>query len=163
VSGRRTLIAVCGASQANDDELRDATEVGRLLAERGAVVLSGGLGGVMAAVAAAVRQAGGTCIGILPGSDAADANPDLTVALPTGMGEARNALIARMCDAMIAIGGGYGTLSEIAFALRIGKPVVSLGSWEIRRPGEAQPDPGLHRVTAADDAVAWVTRQLRAE
>lgn len=163
MSGRPLLIAVCGASQADADELRDAAEVGRLLAERGAVVLCGGLGGVMAAVAGAVRDGGGTSIGILPGSDGADANPDLTIALPTGLGEGRNALIARGCDAMIAIGGGYGTLSEIAFGLRIGKPVVSLGSWEIRRSGEAKPDSGLHRVTTAADAVAWVMRQLRAE
>ena len=91
-------------------------EVGRRLAERGAVVLCGGLGGVMAAVARGVRSAGGTCVGLLPGEDPAAAAPDVTVAVPTGMGEMRNALLARACAGMVAIGGGYGTLSEVGLA-----------------------------------------------
>jgi len=162
VIARAPLIAVCGASEASDGELRAADEIGTLLAARGAVVLCGGLGGVMAAVATAVRRAGGTCIGLLPGDDAAAANRDVTIALPTGMGEMRNALLARCCDAMVAVGGGYGTLSEIAFALRIGKPVVALGSWEIRRPGDEQPEEAVHRVATSADAVAWVMRRARA-
>ena len=133
--------------------------VGRMLAERGVVVLCGGLGGVMAAAAGGVRSAGGTCIGLLPGSDAAAANPDVTLALPTGLGEMRNALMARCCNAMIAVGGGYGTLSEIAFALRIGKPVASLSSWEIRRSGDPEPDPALHRAATAAEAVDWVLQR----
>jgi len=109
----------------------------------------------MAAAARGVAVSGGICIGLLPGDDATQAAADVTVALPTGMGEMRNALIARCCAAMIAIGGGYGTLSEIGFALRLGRPVVALRSWEVRRTGAAAPDERLHRAEAAGEAVAW--------
>ena len=160
MTARPPLIAVCGASQADDSEMRDAEEAGLLLAERGALVVCGGLDGVMAAVARGVRAGAGTCIGLLPGDDPGAANPDVTLAIPTGMGEMRNALIARSCRAMIAIGGGYGTLSEIALALRLGKPVAALRTWEIRRPGADAADAGLHVVTSAADAVDWVLRQV---
>jgi uncharacterized protein (TIGR00725 family) len=141
-------------------DARDAEEVGKLLAERGAVVVCGGLGGVMAAVARGARGGGGTCIGLLPGSDVAGASLDLTIALPTGLGEMRNALIARVCVAMIAIGGGYGTLSEIALGLRLGRPVVALHSWDLRRSVEGEPDPGVHRAATPAEAVDWVLAQL---
>src|SRR2546426_8992655 len=98
----------------------------RLIAERGAVLLCGGLGGVMAAAARGAKQAGGLTVGILPGNDPREANPDIDVALATGMGEMRNALIVRAASAVIAIGGGWGTLSEIAMARRIETPVVGL-------------------------------------
>ncbi len=115
-----------------------AEEVGRLLARRGAVVVCGGLGGVMEAACRGARGEGGTTIGILPGLDRGAANPHVSVAVPTGLGEARNALVVRAADTLIAVGGAYGTLSEIALALKAGKPVVGLGTWEIDgvRPAE---------------------------
>lgn len=105
--------------------------MGRLLAGRGATVVCGGLGGTMEAACRGARNGGGRTIGILPGLDRADANPYVDVAIPTGLGEARNALVVRAADAVIALGGGYGTLSEIALALKAGKRVVGLGTWEI--------------------------------
>jgi uncharacterized protein (TIGR00725 family) len=101
------------------------------VAERGAVLVCGGLGGAMESACRGAKQAGGTTVGLLPGLDRADANPHVDVALPTGLGEARNAVLVRVADAVIAVGGGYGTLSEIALALRQGKPVIGLGTWEI--------------------------------
>jgi uncharacterized protein (TIGR00725 family) len=108
-----------------------AEEVGRLLARRGAVVVCGGLGGVMEAACRGARGEGGTAVGILPGLDRDAANPHVSVAVATGLGEARNALVVRAADALIAVGGAYGTLSEIALALKAGKPVIGLGTWEI--------------------------------
>ena len=105
--------------------------MGRLLAARGAVVVCGGLGGVMEAACRGAKEGGGTTVGILPGSERSAANEFVDVAVPTGLGEARNAFVVRAADALIAVGGGYGTLSEIALALKAGKPVVGLGSWEI--------------------------------
>ena len=102
-----------------------------MVAQRGAVLVCGGLGGVMEAACRGAREQGGIAVGILPGLDRGAANPHVDVALPTGLGEARNALVVRAADALIAVGGGYGTLSEIALALKAGKPVVALGSWEI--------------------------------
>jgi uncharacterized protein (TIGR00725 family) len=95
------------------------------------VLVCGGLGGVMEAACRGAKEGGGTTVGILPGSERSAANEFVDVAIPTGLGEARNALVVRAADALIAVGGGYGTLSEIAFALKAGKPVVGLGSWEI--------------------------------
>ena len=105
--------------------------MGRLLAERGAVLVCGGLGGTMEAACRGAKQAGGTTVGLLPGVDRAHGNPHLDIAIPTGLGEARNALVVRAADVVVAVGGGYGTLSEIALALRAGKRVVGLGTWEI--------------------------------
>ena len=105
--------------------------MGRGLAARGAVVVCGGLGGVMEAACRGAKLAGGHTVGILPGSDRAAANPFVDTAVPTGLGEARNALVVRAADALIAVGGGYGTLSEIALALKAGKRVVGLDSWDI--------------------------------
>ena len=126
-----TYVAVVGGGEAGEDRCGEAREVGRLLAGRGAVVVCGGLGGVMEAVCQGVDEGGGVSIGILPGGDRSDANRWATYTLPTGMGEARNALVARSADVMIAVGGEYGTLSEIALALRTGTPVVGLGTWEL--------------------------------
>jgi uncharacterized protein (TIGR00725 family) len=122
--------------------------VGRLLAERGAMVVCGGLGGTMEAACRGARAAGGTTLGLLPGLDRSDANPFVSVAVPTGLGEARNALVVRAADAVIALGGGYGTLSEIALALKAGKRVVGVGTWRI------------DGVVAVDDAEAAVAAAL---
>lgn len=102
-----------------------------MLAEAGAVVLCGGLGGVMEAAAEAATAAGGMAVGILPGPDRAAANPHLSIAIATGLGEARNAVLTTAADAVIAIGGGWGTLSEIGLARRQGRPVVALAGWKL--------------------------------
>jgi uncharacterized protein (TIGR00725 family) len=140
VSGE-PYVAVIGPNEATAEEVAHAEEVGRLLAGRAAVVVCGGLGGVMEAVSRGAADAGGTVLGILPGRDRADANEHVTVTLATGMGEMRNALVVRAADAVIAVGGAYGTLSEIAFALRTGVPVVGIGTWDLDDV-VAAPDPG---------------------
>ena len=156
---RPPLIAVCGASQPTPEQASVAEEVGRRLAERGAVVVCGGLSGVMEAVCRGVAGAGGLSIGLLPGEAPEGANPHVSIALATGLGELRNALIARGCRAMIAIGGGYGTLSEIAFMLRLGRPVCAVGSWKLLPPaGHGEPVP-IHQAEDAASAVAWVMEQ----
>jgi uncharacterized protein (TIGR00725 family) len=124
-------VAVIGASQATDEDLRDAEAVGALLARAGATVVCGGRGGVMAAAARGAAEAGGTVVGMLPGEGRGDANEWVTVAIPTGMGELRNGLIVRAAEAMIAIGGAYGTLSEIALGLSAKLKVYGLHTWEI--------------------------------
>ena len=136
-------------SGATPAELGAAEEVGGLLAEAGAVVVCGGLGGVMEAACRGASTAGGLTLGILPGRDRRDANPHVQVAVPTGLGEARNALVVRAADAVVAVGGAYGTLSEIALALKSGTPVVGLHTWELARSGK--PDEG---VVAVDSAAA---------
>ncbi len=124
-------VAVVGPGEASPALEDGAEAVGRLLAERGAVVVCGGLGGVMAAACRGAKAAGGMTVAILPGGERAEANRWVDVAVATGMGEASNAVIARTADAVVAVGGGYGTLAEIALALRLGRPVVTLGSWDI--------------------------------
>jgi uncharacterized protein (TIGR00725 family) len=131
---RPPYIGVIGAGEATAEQIAQAEEVGRLLAREGVVLVCGGLGGVMQAAARGCESEGGTSIGLLPGDDRSDGSPQLTVAVATGLGEARNALIARTVDAAIAIGGGYGTLSEIGLVAKMGKTVVGLGTWELRDP-----------------------------
>jgi len=105
--------------------------VGRELARRGAILVCGGLGGVMEAACKGAKDAGGTTVGILAGKERSQANPFVDVAIATGLGEARNAVIVRTADAVVAVGGGYGTLSEIALALRRSKRVVGVGTWDV--------------------------------
>ncbi len=140
-------VAVCGASDPGPAQRELAREVGRRLAEAGAVVLCGGLGGVMEAVAEGAAGAGGTVVGILPGADREAGNRHLSLAIATGLGEARNAVLAAAADAVIAIGGGWGTLSEIGLARRGGRPVVALASWELE---------GLPTAASAEEAVRVV-------
>lgn len=136
-------VAVVGPGEASVPQLEVAEAVGKALAERDAIVVCGGLGGVMAAACRGARSAGGLTIGILPGGDRSAANEWVTVAIPTGLGELRNGLVVRAADAVIAVGGAYGTLSEIALALKTDVPVIGIGSWEIegiqvaRSPQEA--------------------------
>jgi|SRR5438067_4497282 len=131
----RACIAVIGAGSCDESQAAVAEEVGRLLARAGALVVSGGLGGVMAAACRGAKVEGGTTLALLPGLDRDDANEWVDVAVPTGLGEARNVLVIRAADAVIAIGGEFGTLSEIGFALKTGKLVVGLGTWELpQRP-----------------------------
>jgi uncharacterized protein (TIGR00725 family) len=120
-----------GAGRADATQERAAEAVGRALGDAGAILFCGGLGGVMEAACRGAKAAGGTTVGILPGNDRADANPYVDVALATGLGEMRNGLIVRAVDALIAVGGEFGTLSEVALALKARKPVVGLGSWDL--------------------------------
>jgi len=135
MTDRQTVIGVIGEGDCSGELYRMAEEVGRLAARGGAAVVCGGLGGVMEAACRGARGEGGTTIGILPGTDKADANPFVTIALPTGMGEARNALVVRASDAIVAVGGKFGTLSEIALALKTGKPIVGLRTWGLMLEG----------------------------
>lgn len=122
-------IAVVGPSHATPEEVADAEEVGRLLAAGGHTLVTGGYGGVMEA---ASRGAAGTIVvGILSGADRREANPYVTVTIPTGLGEMRNSLIVRAADAVICVGGSWGTLSEVALAVRTDVPVVMLGGWDL--------------------------------
>jgi uncharacterized protein (TIGR00725 family) len=146
------VIGVIGGSTATDEDLRRAEAVGRALAEAGAALICGGRGGVMEAACRGAKAAGGLTIGVLPGANRDQANPYVDVAIVTGLGEARNAVIARSAQAVIAIGGSYGTLSEIAFALRLDTPVVGLGTWQIRREGH--PRAPIIYVDAPQEAVA---------
>jgi uncharacterized protein (TIGR00725 family) len=145
-------ISVIGAGQASEDEAAAAEEIGRLLAEANAVLVCGGLGGVMDAAARGCEAAGGTSVGVLPGDDRTVSSPHLTVRIATGLGEARNAVVARAADAVIAVGGEFGTLSEIALALKMGKPVVGLGTWTLDLEG--LPGDPLQRAADPSEAVA---------
>ena len=146
---RTVYLAVIGGGEATSQVAHLAREVGREAARRGAVVLCGGLGGVMAAAAQGTEEAGGVSIGILPDGDRSRANPYLTYSLPTNLGHARNVLMAHAADALIAVDGSYGTISEAAIALKLGKPVIALKTdWEL---------PGMKRAASPQEAVelAW--------
>jgi len=151
-------VAVIGASNATGWELTTAEEMGRLLADAGCVLVCGGLGGVMDAAARGSAAGGGTSIGILPGDDRDPASKHLTVAIATGFGEARNAIVARSADAVVAVGGEFGTLSEIALALKMGKPVIGVGTWELGRD-DLDRDP-LIRVETPEAALSELRRLL---
>jgi|SRR5215211_1660360 len=143
-------VAVVGPAEASPEEIAAAERVGADLAQAGAVVVCGGLGGVMEAACRGAKGEGGTTVGILPGLDRGAANPYVDVALATGLGEARNALVVRAADVLVAVGGAYGTLSEIALALKGGKLVVGVGTWDI------------DGVDVADGPADAVARALRA-
>ncbi len=147
-------VAVCGPADCTDAERGYAYRVGQLLARDGAVVLCGGGAGVMAAVAAGTRSNGGLVLGILPGTDRDGASADLSAAVLTDLGEARNAVIVASADAVIVIGGSWGTLSELALAKRRGGiPVVSLGGWRVV-DADGAPVPGIDHVDTPEAAVA---------
>ncbi len=135
---RRRLIGVIGSSIGTPEQLNLAREVGKRIAQRDAILICGGMTGVMQAAAQGAQEAGGLTIGILPGANASESPPNefIEIALFTGLREARNYVIASVCEGLIAIGGGYGTLSEIALALRLGKPLVLLRSWLFQIEGE---------------------------
>jgi uncharacterized protein (TIGR00725 family) len=140
----RRYVAVCGATQATPSQLDAAREVGRLLATQGAVVVNGGFGGVSGAASEGAAREGGTVVGILPDADREGANPHLTLSLPTGLGQARNLLIVMAAESVIAIGHGWGTLSEIALARRLDRPVFALDTWKVD---------GLDVVSSPEEAV----------
>jgi uncharacterized protein (TIGR00725 family) len=145
-------VAVCGPADCTDDEARTAYQLGELLAQRGVTVLCGGHGGVMAAVASGARAAGGLVVGILPDAGRENAAPDLSAALATNMGQARNAILVWSADAVIVVGGSWGTLSEQAMAMRRGVPVVGLGAWQVV-DARGEPVPGPRQASTAAEAV----------
>lgn len=150
---RPRAIAVVGGTRVARPVQDAAAEVGRLLAEAGAVVVTGGREGVATAVCRGAAEAGGTTVGILPGRSREKANPWVTIPIPTGLGDTRNALVVMGADAVIAFPGVFGTLSEIAHAALAGTPVVAMpGAWELSRDG--QPDDTILRVGTPKDAVA---------
>ncbi len=141
---KKTIAVVGAGSKAGAAVIKAAEEVGRLVAQRGAVLICGGLGGVMEAAARGAQAEGGITVGILPQLNKGDANPYITVPIATGFGEGRNVVIVRSSDALIAVGGEYGTLSEIAFGLKTGKPVIGISTWDIK---------GIIKAADAEDAV----------
>jgi uncharacterized protein (TIGR00725 family) len=149
---------VAGPGAAGADEEALAEEVGRAAAERGAVLVCGGLGGAMEAACRGAKSRDGRTVGILPGADRAAANPYVDVAVPTGLGEARNAIVVRTADAVIAVAGEFGTLTEIALALKAGKPVVGLGTWELAKGG--RPVDAILRASSGEEAVALALERL---
>jgi uncharacterized protein (TIGR00725 family) len=149
---RKTMIGVIGAAQPTAQGLALAESVGREIARRGAVLVCGGLGGVMEAAARGAVEAGGEVVGVLPGPESASANPFVTIAIPTNMGHARNVIIAQTAEALIAVEGEYGTLSETAIGLKLGKPVVVL-------PG-ARAVAGTQFAESADSAVSIAFESL---
>lgn len=153
-------VAVIGPADASRDEARDARAVGAGVAAAGHVVVTGGRGGVMAAATAGAADVGGTALALLPGDDATAAAAGARVVVPTGLGEARNALVVRSADVVVAVGGGWGTLSEIALACRAGTPVVALGGWRLEDAVERTGHDPIIRVTAAADAVRTVLELL---
>lgn len=149
---RRTLIGVIGAGVADAGLAARAEAVGRALAEAGYAVVTGGLGGVMHAASKGAREAGGEVLAVLPGDDPLAATPFATQVIATGIGDARNAVLANSAAAFVAVGGEYGTLSEIAFMLKRGKPVIAWDSWDV--------DPQVVAVESAAAAVAALRRAL---
>jgi uncharacterized protein (TIGR00725 family) len=129
------ILGVIGDGDCDAATATVAEAVGREIARRGAALVCGGLGGVMAAACRGAKSAGGLTIGILPGVNRADANPWVDIPVVTGLDQARNVLVVRTAQAVIAVGGQYGTLSEIAFALKLGVPVVGLDTWQLARRG----------------------------
>lgn len=126
-----TIIGVIGAANASEEEKRTSEEVGVLIAKGDCFLLCGGMGGVMEAACRGAKSAGGTTIGILPGPEASSANRFIDIPIVTGMGEARNVIVAKSSHSIIAIGGSFGTLSEISFALKSGIPVIGLDTWDV--------------------------------
>jgi uncharacterized protein (TIGR00725 family) len=147
-------VAVIGpGDEATPSDLADAERAGERLAAAGVVVVTGGLGGVMAAAARGAQRAGGTSVGLLPGADRAAGDPAHTIVLPTGLDELRNGLVVRAAQVVLAIGGSWGTLSEVALAMRTGTPVVALRGWEL-------PEEGVRHLGTIDDAVNAVLALL---
>lgn len=146
-------IGVSGGAAADAGTLAIATALGAALARHDAVLICGGLGGVMAACCHGAREAGGLTVGILPGARPGDANRWVMLPVVTDLGHARNVVLVHTVEALIAVGGSYGTLSEVALALKIGVPVAALASWVPRRAGH--PEPPIAIVQTVDEAAGW--------
>ena len=146
-------IGVIGGRNVSDVHLKQAEEVGRLVAEEGAVVVCGGLGGVMEAACRGAKSVGGTTVGILPTANASDANPFVDIVIPTDLGVARNVLVVNASQGVIAVGGSYGTLSEMAFALQKQIPIAGIDSWDV--------DDSVYKTEVPEDAVCHILMQIR--
>jgi uncharacterized protein (TIGR00725 family) len=159
------IIAIIGDSSCSPEEAQLAESVGELLAQQGATVVCGGLGGVMEAVCRGVKSKGGLTVGILPGQDPSTANPWVDIPVVTGLGEARNVAVVKSAQAVIAIGGRYGTLSEIAYALKSSIPVIGLNTWSLSR-NELE-DASIIRarsaIEAVDKAISLAKRRMNRE
>ncbi len=137
----QTYISVIGPSDASAEVEQVAEEAGACIARAGAILVTGGGGGAMEAASRGAKLAGGRTLGLLPGTSRSEGNPYLDVAVPTGLGEMRNVLVVRTGDGILAVGGGFGTLSEIALALKMGKPLVGIGTWTASIDGSTLPIP----------------------
>lgn len=161
MAGKKKFIAVIGGSQCSSQEAKLAEEVGRELAKQGAALVCGGLGGVMEAACKGASSEGGVTIGILPGENRQAANSYVQIPIVTGIGYARNVAVVKSAQAVIAIGGNYGTLSEIAHALQSGIPVIGLNTWSLSR--NSQPDdsiiPAQNPIEAVNIALSLITNQ----
>lgn len=155
---KKKLIAVIGGGQCSAEEAKLAEEVGRELARRGAVLVCGGLGGVMEAACKGASSEGGPTIGILPGDSHQTANPYVQIPIVTGMGHARNVAVVRSARAIIAIGGSYGTLSEIGHALQSGIPIIGINTWSLSRNGQQDNSiiPAKSPAEAVDKAIELI-------
>ncbi|NOZ04991.1 MAG: TIGR00725 family protein [Chloroflexi bacterium] len=151
-----TIIGVIGAGACASATAETAEAVGREIARRKAILVCGGLGGVMEAACRGAKSAGGTTVGILPGTSHGDANRYVDIPIVTGLDQARNVLVVRTAHAVIAVGGAYGTLSEIGFALKLGRPVIGLGTWSLFRQGTE--DTGIIHASTPGEAVALAFR-----
>lgn len=148
----KKIIAVIGGSEPDEKSLKIAEEVGSLIAQKGAVLITGGMGGVMNAASKGAKSANGLVIGILPTDNKTHANPYIDIPIVTGMNEARNIIIARTCDCAIAINGKYGTLSEIAYCLMFNVPVIGINTWDIGAP--------IKKASSAAQAVKIIFEEL---
>ncbi len=153
---QQKIISVIGSGQATPEESKLAEEVGRELAKQQAILVCGGLGGVMEAACRGAKAEGGLTIGILPGDNRETANPNVQIPIVTSIGYARNASVAKTGEAVIAIGGSYGTLSEIAFALQSGIPVIGLGTWSLYKNNKQ--DMSIIQVKTPSEAVREALR-----
>ncbi|MFQ5996730.1 MAG: TIGR00725 family protein [Dehalococcoidales bacterium] len=153
---QKRFIAVIGGSECSSEEAKLAEEVGREVARQGVILLCGGLGGIMEAACRGASSEGGITIGILPGGNRQAANPYVQIPIATNLGEARNVVVVKSAQAVIAIGGGYGTLSEIGHALRNGIPVIGLKTWSLSRDG--QPD---NSIILAQDPTEAVSKAIK--
>jgi len=131
---KRKIIAVIGGAEASEKHLKIAEQVGRLIAERNAILVTGGMGGIMSAASKGAKEANGLVIGILPTANKESANPYVDIPIVTGLNQARNFIIARTCDCAIAVNGRFGTLSEIAYCLMYDIPVIGIDTWQIDAP-----------------------------
>jgi hypothetical protein len=153
------IIAVIGAGECAPEVARLAEEVGRRLAEEGAILICGGLGGVMEAACRGAKSVGGTTVGVLSGTNPGDANPYVDIPIATGMGQARNVIVVASAQAAIAVGGGYGTLSEIGHARKLGTPVVGLDTWNLKKEGYTGIIEAKSPAEAVERAIAWAKKR----
>jgi len=158
LSPRRRLVAVCGESDPQTSLADLAFELGRGIAERDAVLICGGLTGVMEHAARGARAAGGLTIGLLPGDDTNEANPYIDVAIATGLAHARNSILALTADGVVVLGGGLGTLSEVALALRNRRPTIGIRTWRFDREGRTEPE--LPVAASPKDALDWLFARM---